>query len=192
MGHWMSHPPSGRDPTSREPAMTTWPTVMVTGHRPQHLSPDVRPWVRAELNRLAVKLRDEHGMAVGISGMAIGSDLWWADALVANGIPLWAHVPFPQQPDRWRADDVAEWNRLLRVAKKLTTYGGYYDVKFLHDRNDGMIRVSAACVAVLLPGKADGGTASAVRKATAHGMPIIHVNPEARTTTLRRGERRAA
>lgn len=75
--------------------MTTWPIVMVTGHRPQHLSPGVRPWVRAELERLALKLRDEHGTATGISGMAVGADLWWADAVVKAGLRLWAHVPFP-------------------------------------------------------------------------------------------------
>jgi hypothetical protein len=129
--------------------MTTWPTVMVTGHRPQHLSPSVHDWVRFELHRLAVKLRAEHGMTTGISGMAIGADLWWADALISNGIPLWAHVPFPQQSDRWRVEDRDDWARLCRVAHKLTTYGGYYDVKTLHARNDGMIRVSAAAIAVL-------------------------------------------
>lgn len=172
--------------------MTTWPTVMVTGHRPQHLSPSVHDWVRFELNRLAVKLRDEHGMATGVSGMAIGADLWWADALVTNGVPLWAHVPFPQQPDRWKAEDRVEWQRLLGLAAKTTTYGPDFDVKLLHARNDGMIANSQCVVAVLLPGKTDGGTASAVRKATAVGLPIIHINPEARTTTLRRNDRKAA
>jgi hypothetical protein len=172
--------------------VTIWPTVMVTGHRPQHLAPDVHDWVRSELARLAVKLKTEHGMACGVSGMAIGADLWWADALVTNGIPLWAHVPFPQQPNRWRTEDRAEWQRLLGLAVKTTTYGPDFDVKLLHARNDGMIKVSAAAIAVLLPGKTTGGTASAVRKLTAQGMPIIHINPEARTTTLRRPERKAA
>lgn len=45
----------------------TWSAVMVTGHRPQHLHPNVRPWVRDELARLAIKLRDEYGTTVGIS-----------------------------------------------------------------------------------------------------------------------------
>lgn len=170
--------------------MTTWPTVMVTGHRPQHLSPSVHDWVRFELNRLAVKLRAEHGMTTGISGMAIGADLWWADALVTNGIPLWAHVPFPQQPDRWTAENRVEWQRLLGLAVKTTTYGPDFDVKLLHARNDGMLREANAVISVLLPGKTSGGTASAVRKATALGLPIIHINPEARTTTLRRPDTR--
>ena len=170
--------------------MTTWPTVMVTGHRPQHLPRDVHGWVRAELNRLAVKLRGEYGMTAGISGMAIGADLWWADALVTNGIPLWAHIPFPQQSKPWPQAARNEWERLLRVARKLTTYGGRYDVKFLHARNDGMLREADAVIAVLLPGKTSGGTASAAQKATALGLPIIHINPQARATTLRHPDRR--
>lgn len=102
--------------------MTVWPTVMVTGHRPQHLHPEVRPWVRAELDRLAGKLH----------------------------------------------------------------------VKFLHARNDGMIHKADAAIAVWLPGKTASGTASSVRKLTALDVPIIHVNPTDRVTTLRMPARRAA
>nr|WP_221374377.1 DUF1273 domain-containing protein [Actinoplanes polyasparticus] len=172
--------------------MAAWPTVMVTGHRPQHLAPADRPWVRSELNRLAVKLRAEHGTQVGVSGMAIGSDLWWTDSVDRAGLKLWAHIPFPQQPDKWQPADRVEWERLCRVADKVKTYGGYYDVRTLHARNDGMIEVSAAAIAVWLPGKTSGGTASAVRKLDGAGVPIIHVDPAARTTVLRRTRKRNA
>ncbi|GAA0528608.1 hypothetical protein GCM10010172_06500 [Paractinoplanes ferrugineus] len=172
--------------------MTTWPTVMVTGHRPQHLKPAVHAWVRSELDRLAVKLRDEHGMAVGVSGMAIGADLWWADAVICAGVKLDAHVPFPQQPDKWQKEDRDEWMRLCRAAWTLKTYGGYFDVKTLHARNDGMIKAADVAIAVHLPWKASGGTASAVEKLTGLGKPIIHVNPAARVTTIRMPQPTAA
>jgi uncharacterized phage-like protein YoqJ len=159
---------------------------MVTGHRPQHLRLEVRDWVRAELDRLAVKLRDEHGTVTGISGMAIGADLWWADAVVRAGLRLEAHVPFPQQPDKWRDTDKAEWQRLLGHAAETTTYGTGYSVRLLHARNDGMIRACSAAVAVLDPSKTEGGTASAVRKLLAVNVPIVHVDPVAQLTTLRR------
>ena len=171
--------------------MTIWPTVMVTGHRPQHLHPSARPWVRAELDRLALKLRDVYGTTVGVSGMALGADLWWADTVVRAGLRLAAHVPFPQQHDKWGEDDKAEWLRLCRAADTVKTYGGYYDVKTLHARNDGMIKVSAAAIACWDPRKKSGGTSSAVRKLTGLGLPIIHVNPETRTTTLRKPKRAA-
>jgi uncharacterized phage-like protein YoqJ len=169
-----------------------WPAVMVTGHRPKHLHPSVRPWVRAELERLALKMRDEYGTTTGISGMALGADLWWADAVVKSGLRLSAHVPFPQQPDKWAEDDKAEWSRLCQLAHTLKTYGGYYDVKTLHARNDGMIREADAAIAVYDQRKTEGGTASAVRKLTRLGLPIIHVNPETRMATLRHARSRAA
>lgn len=169
-----------------------WPTVMVTGHRPQHLRPDARPWVRAELLRLAVKLRDEHGATVGISGMAIGADLWWADAVIKAGLDLHAHVPFPQQPDKWRDADRDEWSRLLGMAAHTETYGPTFSVRLLHARNDGMIRACSLAIAVHDPAKIEGGTASAVRKLLAVGRPVIHVDPVARMTTLRRATSLAA
>lgn len=47
-------------------------------------------------------------------------------------------------------------------------------------------------IAVHDPRKTEGGTASAVRKLLAIGRPVIHVDPVARMTTLRRAEQRAA
>jgi uncharacterized phage-like protein YoqJ len=172
--------------------VTSWPAVMVTGHRPQHLRPDVRPWVRSELVRLALKLRNEHGTTVGISGMAIGADLWWAATAVKAGLTLHAHVPFPQQPDKWRDEDKAEWQRLLGLAAHTETYGAGFSVRLLHARNDGMIRACDLAIAVHDPRKTEGGTASAVRKLLALGRPVVHVDPWARMTTLRRAERWAA
>ncbi|MGA3524215.1 hypothetical protein [Melissospora conviva] len=163
----------------------TWATVSATGHRPQHLTPAEQAWIRAELSRITTKLRDNHSMTTGVSGMALGTDMWWAAELVSARVDLWTHVPFPQQPDPWRSADRAEWERLLRVAKKQTVYGGMFDVKFLHQRNDGMLDASDAVVAVWKRSKTTGGTASAVRKATRRGLPVIHVDPEARVVTLR-------
>src|SRR5690349_5399869 len=114
---------------------------MVTGHRPQHLSPTAQDWVRAELHRLAGKLRDGHGMT-------IGADLWWADAALRAGLQVHAHVPFPQQAAKWKPEDQTEWWRLLGLAAKTLTYGTGYDEALLHARNRGMIHASAQTVAV--------------------------------------------
>ncbi|MCW6003928.1 hypothetical protein K1W54_04930 [Micromonospora sp. CPCC 205371] len=164
---------------------STWETVAASGHRPQHLLGfGETDWVRAELARVAVKLRDEHGMTTGVSGMAIGTDLWWAAAVVDAGVKLWAPIPFPHPPDPWRPEDRDEWRRLRRAADVVTLYGDAYDVRLLHARNDGMLAAADAVVAVWKPSKTSGGTASAVRKAQAMGLPIVHLNPERRTVTL--------
>lgn len=163
----------------------TWATVAVTGHRPQHLlGVGETDWVRAELARVVAKLRDEHGMTCGISGMAIGTDLWWAAAVVEAGLKLSAHIPFPQQPDRWRQADREEWARLRYAADQHTLYGTAYNVRLLHARNNGMLAAADAVVAAWKPSKTSGGTAGAVRKAQAMGLPIVHLNPERRTVTL--------
>ena len=161
----------------------TWPTVAATGHRPQHLDPGQRAWVRAELRRVVLKLRDQHGLQVGISGMAIGTDLWWADELVRADVALWAHVPFPQQWEPWLPVQRDEWHRLHDLAAKVTTYGDRYDVRLLHARNDGMLAAANAVVAVHKAGKTTGGTASAVQKARQRGLPVVNIDPERRTVT---------
>jgi uncharacterized phage-like protein YoqJ len=161
-----------------------WTTVSATGHRPQHLSTAEGQWVRTELAHVVQKLRDAHAMETGISGMAIGADMWWAEELLSAGVRLWAHVPFPQQPDRWPPAERARWRRLLDQAAQVTTYGDAYDVCLLHERNDGMLAYSQAVVAVWKRSKTTGGTASAFRKARRRGLPIVHLDPERRTVSL--------
>lgn len=186
-----------------------WSTVMVTGHRPQDIPEDAHGWVRDKLYRGAVWLRDQRGMTTGITGMALGSDLWWADALHRAGVPFAAHIPFPQQPDPWRRrnpEAVAEWQRLRALADRdrEVVYGDLAGlaeharkrvaVKLLHQRNDGMLtgRVhgrqvcapSDAVVGVWRPDKRDGGTYSALVKAHRAGLPVVHINPLARTVAV--------
>jgi len=166
------------------PGAACWPAASCTGHRPQHLTQAQRHWVRAELDRVTAKLAGAHGTTRGNSGMAIGADMWWADALLRRGLDLWAHVPFPQQPDRWSTGDQAEWARVKAAAARVVVYGDNYDVALLHERNDGLLDDCDVLVAVWRPSKRGGGTASAVGKAARRGLPIIHLNPDDCTTRL--------
>ncbi len=178
-----------------------WPSVMVTGHRPQDIPDDAHGWVRDRLDAGAVWLRDERGTTCGITGMALGSDMWWADAAHRAGVPFVAYIPFPQQPDPWRESNpeaVAAWQRLRALAAKVEPYGDLAGlavharkavvVKLLHERNDGMLNATAkaggAVLAVWCPSKRDGGTYSALKKAHQLGLPVILINPEARTTSM--------
>lgn len=164
-----------------------WPVVAATGHRPQDLAPAVQDWCRIKLTRAAVWLRDERGCRVGISGMALGVDQWWAQAVLDAGLELHAYVPFPEQPDVWPVSARAEWRRLLDRAARVVTVGSLDGVtgparkgaavRLLHARNDAMLNDATALLAVLDLNRTSGGTWSAVRKATLRRMPGVHVDP---------------
>lgn len=163
----------------------TWAKVCATGHRPQHLDPSAQHWVREKLTAGAVWLRDNRGMRVGISGLALGVDTWWAHAVLAAGLELHTYVPFETQADRWTPADHAEWTRLQDVASAAIVLGKRprdrrEAVRLLHARNDAMLTNSDAVCAVLLAGKVEGGTASAVRKADQLGLPGVHLEPTSR------------
>lgn len=167
--------------TSENTPRPVLPSVMVAGHRPKHITPAAHDWVRSELNRLAGKLRDGHGTTTGVSGMALGADLWWADAVHRAGLQLHAHVPFPQQSAKWKPEDQAEWWRLLGLATKTITYGTGYDVRLLEARNRGMIHASAQTVAVWVYGR-PGATRATLEYAVSRGRRPIWVDPESRRT----------
>lgn len=164
----------------------TWLSVMVTGHRPQHLYPEQQDFAEAELARLAVKLRDDHGTQIAISGMALGADQWWAHHALAAGLALHAYIPFPTQDARWHHTQQKRWRELRRQASLEVMVSDRYSVAALHQRNDRMLDAADAVIAVWDPRITTGGTASCVRKATGN-LPVIHVDLESLTTTLKRG-----
>jgi hypothetical protein len=177
--------------------VTTWPTAMVTGHRPQHLAADSIDWIAEQLHRVVFKLRDEYRTDTAVSGMALGPDQDWAESSIMAGLALWAHLPFPQQPDPWPDQARRRYRALLDEAAQVNTYGDLAGLtgdtrkreasRLLHIRNDGMIAVAQAAVAVYRPSVKAGGTFSAWRKLWATSLPIIHINPDRRTVTIPRG-----
>ena len=167
-----------------------WTRVAVTGHRPQSLTPEQASWATAELERLAVKVRDGHGTQVAISGAALGADTWWARAGVRAGLDLWAYIPFLAQPAKWEQADRKRWSALLSISKRTLVLGADYDVRLLHARNEFMIRDADMVIAVTDPAKTTGGTVSAMKKARAAGKTLVVVDVAARRTHLEYGPRR--
>lgn len=155
-----------------------WPVVAATGHRPRDIPAEAHGWVRDKLAAGARWLRDAHGTTVGISGMALGTDMWWAQAVLDAGLELHAYVPFPQQPEKWPASAVRTWQRLLDQAAKVHYTGDHYDVRYLHQRNEQMVDAAAAVVAAW-SGKREGGTYACLRYAERCRRPIVHLEPVA-------------
>jgi hypothetical protein len=151
---------------------------MATAHR--RLSREAREWLPDELLRIAGKLRNEHGTETGCSGMALGGDMLWADAVLTVGLKLWAHVPFPDQAKDWPPKHQDRWIKLFASAHRETVYGDDPDHRLFHARNDGMLNESAAIIAVWDPASdRRSGTRSTVRKALNRGLPVVWINPAA-------------
>lgn len=161
-----------------------FPRAMVTGHRPQKLPAESLGWVELELERLAIKLRDQHRTEVGISGMALGADIWWAKAVKFAWLDLWAFIPFPTQAERWQPEQQALWQEMCGRAAHRIVIAEHYSVDAFMQRNTAMVEDSDLVIAVFDVSQGASGTADTVRKAYAKGLPIIHVNPITQTTSF--------
>ncbi len=167
----------------------TWGAVSGTGHRPatrkdpDGITPAALPWVKEKARAGLLWLQREHRTTDVHSGLALGFDTVLAQAALDVGMALHAHIPFPQHPAVWPEPDQVEWWRLVGLATTVKTYGATYCVRLLHIRNDGLLDAAhdGVVFACWNAQKRTGGTASAIRKAVKRGLPILHIDPAART-----------
>lgn len=160
-----------------------WPVVAATGHRIRTLRAlGAEAWVRHKLFKAAVWLRDERGTRVGLSGMAVGTDQWWAEAVLDAGLTLGAYIPAPDQPDRWHTSTQRRYRELLAQASPDYSHitALKVTVPVLHQRNKDMLNAADAVVAVWLDGKQDGGTFEALEYARKTGKPGVWIEPRTR------------
>jgi uncharacterized phage-like protein YoqJ len=171
-----------------------WEIVCGTGHR-QIAQADMR-WLHDEILRVLAKLEGDHGLAEVVSGMALGFDQQLAEMALVCNLRLHAVPPFPSQFTAWPEPQQNHWHELIMMATEITP-ASPRDPDFtnqrqvaamLHARNDTMLKMSKAVIAAAdltkLKWKNDrvvGGTWSCVEKAKNKGMPIIWMDPRART-----------
>lgn len=91
----------------------------VTGHR----DVEQQPGELLAFARLSVALMVERGCTEIITGMARGWDLAVARAAYDHGVPYWAAIPFPQQPNKWRDADQVEWAWAVNRASRRSIIG---------------------------------------------------------------------
>lgn len=163
---------------------STWRAVSVTGHR--DLTDAQMAWLRPELDRVLHKLVREHGTTDAHTGMAIGADTDFGWSALNARLALHAHVPFPQQPNKWPREQQDSYRRLLERCTTRKVYGSYYDVGLFFARNDGLLDAidpGGVLVAVWDPRqRGKSGTFDTVRKAAERGLPVIHVDVAALAT----------
>jgi hypothetical protein len=155
--------------------MTVWPACSITGHR--DLSDVQMSWLRPELDRVLAKLRDEHGTTAAHYGAALGADTEFAWAALHAALELHAHVPFPEQADRWPYADREIYRNLLGRCATRHPYGPSFDVRWFGVRNQGLVDFAAERGGVMLaiwsPSRRSGGTFDALQRA-AGVVPVIH------------------
>lgn len=133
-------------------------TCCFTGHRPDKL-----PWGKDERDPRCLALKSSilreietlyrHGYRHFISGMALGCDLYFAEAVLELKeryplITLEAALPCPEQSERWSEENRTRWTNILAVCDMKTVVQSHYDRGCMLRRDRYMVDHSAAILAV--------------------------------------------
>ena len=158
------------------------PTLGVTGHRPQHLTPRAIPGVHGFLRGAVCEMKRLHPDVRGMSGMALGVDTWFVEACIAEGVPYIAAVPFEGQERRWPMEAQRYYHQLLRGAAEVRVLGDPPDSardasELLLGRNVWMSEQLTHALAVWIQSKTSGGTAHGVKSFKLKRLPLWTYDP---------------
>lgn len=160
-------------------------TCCFTGHRPDKL-----PWGLDEGDPRCAALKStltreleglyRRGFRHFISGMAMGCDLYFAEAALAlraqyPGISVEGAVPCPTQADRWPEALRRRWRAILDACELETVVQQHYDRWCMLRRDRYMVDRSAAVLAVF--DGTPGGTRYTLNYAMEHGREILLLDP---------------
>ena len=161
-------------------------TCCFTGPRPQHL-----PWGVNEDDPRCVKLKFELGCSLDgliregwrhfIGGMAIGCDMYFAEAVLERkreypDITLEAAIPCGTQPDRWSLAQRQRYNRLLDRCDRVTVLQIAYTPDCMQRRNRYMVDRSSLLLACF-DGR-PGGTMNTILYAERSGVKTVIIEVE--------------
>ena len=156
-------------------------TCCFTGHRPMKL-----PWGMNEDDPRCLMLKAElaarlEGLyALGfrrfLCGMAIGCDMYFAEAVLAlredhPDVRLEAVIPFGDQPGRWNERQRRRYNSLIDRADRVTVLQTVYTSDCMMRRNRWMVDRSSILLACY-DGR-PGGTMNTILYAERSGLRVI-------------------
>ena len=156
-------------------------TCCFTGHRPMKL-----PWGMNEDDPRCLMLKAElaarlEGLyALGfrrfLCGMAIGCDMYFAEAVLAlreqhADVRLEAAIPFGDQPGRWNEKQRRRYNSLIERADRVTVLQTVYTSDCMMRRNRWMVDRSSVLLACY-DGR-PGGTMNTILYAERSGLRVI-------------------
>ena len=166
--------------------------VAFSGHRPRKF-----PWKYDETApgcvALKAALRENidrfisQGMIHYLSGMAEGTDIWAAEAVLAarethKKIKLHCILPCVAQADRWSAASRARYRSILNLADSIYYVNREYRKGCMLERDRFLVDCSAILFAVY-NGERRGGTAATVRYARNLGRDVFILSPYTQSLT---------
>ncbi len=155
-----------------------------TGHRPVKL-----PWGLNEQDERCLALKDElsqrligiyeSGYRHFISGMAIGCDMYFAEAVLAlretqPDISLEAAIPCGSQPDKWAKNQRIRYNNIINACDKVNVLQVNYTRDCMMRRNRYMVDNSSLLLACY-DGK-PGGTMNTILYAKRQGLKTFIID----------------
>lgn len=161
-------------------------TCAFTGHRPQNL-----PWQFNEADTNCLKLKQilnqqisqlaKNGFTDFLSGMALGSDTWAAEAVLNlrkknPALKLHCILPCKTQAEKWPVSEQERYQKILAQADSIFFTSRNYHPNCMLERNRFMVEKVHLLLAVY-NGQPHSGTAAAVRHAQKLGCDIIIINP---------------
>ncbi len=158
--------------------------VSFTGYRPSKLPffgeddplcESLKARIAAEIERLAA-----HGATAFYTGMALGVDIWAAEAVLKlresrPEITLTAMIPCRGQEVKWSARDQQRYHDILSKCNKSICISPEYTRDCMHKRNRALVDICDVLIAVY-DGQS-GGTKYTYEYALKRGKKVITVPP---------------
>ena len=202
-------PPTGggsNKPTSSEATKAAAPSgaqpngvkkVMVTGHRTDKITGnwdenhELVMWTKTEIKKaleMFLKLSKSQGFSLeAISGMALGTDTWFAQEAMKASLKVNCYIPCKGQTSKWNEASIAEYKRILSNPAnswRLIHDGPYSsNENCMRERNQAMVDDANGAI-VVWNGDQKSGTGMTVEMIKAKNISFIWINPKTKEVKI--------
>lgn len=153
--------------------------IAATGHRPV-LMPcsynENHPWA-IKVKKKTTEYLENQKPDIGISGMAIGFDTWFAESCLNLGIDLYAYIPFEGQSSNWPKISQTRYQNILNKAKFVNICCKQYEKDCFLKRDRRMVDDSDKILALLNFDIKKGGTFYTVNYAKNNKKEVTNIWP---------------
>lgn len=171
--------------------MTRGPYDVVAGTGHRELLRGDPAWVRDQLAKACVWLRDVKGTRYAVSGLALEFDMDWAEAALTARLELCVAIPFEEQAAKWKPEQQERWRRIRAAATSEKVLGGIppdlppkYRSSVVNSlmaaRDRFMVDHAGTVITDWEPGRLFGGTTNTLIYAAERRKRGIHLDPVAR------------